>query len=362
MRFIDFLSSHYLTLDMLYHDYRFSKRQVSLLAKHQHNFDTLLKHGISLSQIKKINPKLLGVSDIENVLRLVTLEQIAGTSTTPPPIPEKVFSYPKLHFTDGIVRSFKVYTYSKLHPVSRISQFFNEPFNIKSTTNLCEVEYRNNKGDIVKMSLNTYTPTVEEKSLLDEEIKNIIPERLIHDWYHLSESHSDSTVEINKKIYSPECNFVINKKISLEFPEKRFNDAVPQPFGINPAYHQEQNFTHFLMKKGYPLEAYRQLPGMTTIKLLTLCTHFDFLIFLLEKGMVLTDFVDIDENSLLYVFDNQYAEITALKFVDPHELFGLRQKKLNSSSVIFFSQAPSERNKIDCCTSEYSHAASSTPE
>ncbi|KTD34245.1 hypothetical protein Lmor_1642 [Legionella moravica] len=344
VRFVQCLASHHLTVEMLRHEHHFSESRISLLAEHQFNFTTLLKQGVSLQQIKEMKPELLTLINLQDILSLVTLEQITGKNHTAPPVPKMEFRFPEWPPTQGTART------------------FGGLFNIRYANNRCEISYRHKKnGELALMTLRVDRPQEEEKITLDAEINKVSPERLIHDWYHLPECRSDLSGFITRRLYCPELNFVITKKLAPTFPERKYDEAVSIPIGINPVYYREQRFAHFLMKKGCPLESFRKLPGMTNIKLMTLCFHHDLLVCLLKKGMVLTDFAKIDENRLLHVFDNKDSAIRALHFVKPAELFSLKQKATYCPSHQLFTQVRSEMNEPDSDDEEHSYPASSVP-
>ncbi len=341
--FVHFLASHQLTVDMLRHDHHFSESRISLLVAHQYNFRALLKHGVCLQQIKEMRSVLLAESDLPDVLRLVTLDQISGKNHIAPSAPKMVFQLPEWepNRTKGTARS------------------ESGPFDMEFANNACEISYHHKKnGTLAIMSLRAVAP--EAKHKLDAGIKGLIPERLIHDWYHLPECRSEFSGFITRKIYCPSLNLAIIKKIAPSFPEQKYDDAIDIPCGINPAYYREQQFANFLIKKGCPLESLRQLPGMTYIKLMTLYAHQDLLIALLKRGMALTDFAKIDENRLLHVFAYEYSAIRALRFVKPAELLGMEQRTLHCSSRMFSSHVISEMDESDS-EEECSYAASSVP-
>lgn len=342
VRFVGCLAAHHVTVKMLRDEYHFSESRIALLVKYEHKFNVLMQHGATLQQIKNMNPDLLAETDLYGVLKLVTLDQIMGINHNPPPAPKARFRY-----SENLTMQGKGKTLNGRCEI----EFSKDHYDLKY--------HHKNSAKISALTIRSYTPDEKEKNLLDCGLQGNTPQQLIHDWYHLDDDRSEQTDGVIKKIYSPELNLVIAKKLSSDFPVKKVEHQLNSPLGINPIYYQELRFEHILQKHGCSLASFRKMPGMTVMKLKIMSDQCQFFIFLLKNGMALTDFARIDEDRLLFVFNESSSAKNALHYVKPAELFGFELKKVRPSSSGFFSQAFSEVNEFECSHAESSHAASS---
>ncbi|HGC5753446.1 TPA: hypothetical protein ACIZBK_003142 [Legionella pneumophila] len=304
-----------------------NNERIQLLVNNIHGLTKLLQRGVTLSQIGLIDLNILknhlsSSWKLDDALLFVTIQQILGLNHVPPAVSSIVMPKDEMG----------TYIYIGSWGGGSFG-----PFSYEHSDNEIKITHAN-KTKSVKSTLKVTFGEVKKEYLsnLNKEIVNLLPEKLVHNWYLIAKESNTSNDNVTS-LYCPELKCLIQETSQSQFPEKEFRESGYSTL-LSVPYYKEKDFIDFLIKKGSSLDELRNLNGFTEIKINALCKNKYELSDLLEKGIKFTDLAKIDEDRLVHVLSNFNKAKAALEFVDVFELLGLRDTSSNYSPRMFHSQ------------------------
>jgi len=285
--------------------------------KYGNEIQTLVKHGISLSQLKsaefnKLQNVIAVIEELNDILKVVTLKQIFDIDHEPPSLPKNY----KVVFPPVITVE-----YEKFDEEIRFK--FREDENDR-----CMITHDNSSYTLRYEQLRGFDRLFDNDNVnyFDELASKQPVIRYLHQWFDVPVvDHRNQFHEIQHAYYSPDICMVIFESYDELFPIDKFRQKHPNVMVRFP-YYQEINIEKELSNLDYSFDKMRILKGMTETKLRLLTNAICLTKNLLNENVTLPDLALVDEKRLSFLIENHFEYRKALSFVDGKEVLGLNSR------------------------------------
>jgi hypothetical protein len=193
-------------------------------------------------------------------------------------------------------------------------------FQIITDKNQVDITYQNDGKEYNGVMISKPV-TKEKKEHLDKMIKEAKPAELIHTWYILCVMVTNSN-KVLRIYYSPEIEYASIFKIDSEFP---YDECIKLPIFGDSKFFQELELYTLLKKYNYEYETIKKTAGFSVEKLKIMSENVPLIKVVIELGLTISDFADIDAAHMQMVFETPGVIECALKFVNIFEIFGLNR-------------------------------------
>lgn len=291
-----------------------------LLLKNSHAIKQLLTLGLTVDQLQHVNLSKLANCmnnsvELENALKLLTIQQILGINPTPKSIAEinATITQNNGMTHTPLVRGSESDDYSRLD-TNTATRIKHEPSDTNFTIKFFKFEF-----------------TVA--SIPGIEIEKPEQIDLVHRWYVFPKLSNDYYQK--QSFYCPDLKLMHSEKFDLAFPEEAFRNSPQRNWLSSTPYYAECNFVSMLEKLGHTVSGLKEVPGMSQEKIELLCAYQLSLEILMNAGIEITEFASVDLERLSAVLQNPIAAQHALKFVDARELLGIPVARKRYSQGLF---------------------------
>lgn len=293
------------------------EQKLDYFEKHSNEIQTLIKHGISLNQLKSFEFKKLQnviavIDELNNILKVVTLKQIFDIDHEPPSLPT----------------NYKVV----FPPVIAVEhEKFDEEIRFKfrkDEHDSCMITHDNSSYTLRYEKLRGFDPLFDNDNVnYFNKLASKQPViRYLHQWFEVPVvDHINNLHEIQHAYYSPDICIVIFESYDKSFPIDKFRQKHPN-VKVRFPYYQEIHIEKNLSELDYSFDKMRALKGMTETKLRILTNAICMTQTLLNEKVTLSDLALVDEKRLSFLIENYSEYRKALTLVDGKEILGLNSR------------------------------------